>query len=62
MVPKDTCRLREAMTRQCLNGRALARDVSDLRTSVKWMAWAIGIGIPVMALALTIVGVIAALK
>jgi dCTP deaminase len=41
---------------------ALARDVSKLQTSVRWMAWAVGIGIGIMSLALTVVGLIAALK
>jgi dCTP deaminase len=38
---------------------SLARDVGELKTSVKWMAWALGIGVPV---ALVVVGVVAALR
>jgi dCTP deaminase len=41
---------------------ALAKDVSDLKTAVKWMAWAIGLGIAAMTIALTGVGIFAALK
>lgn len=38
---------------------ALARDVSDLKTSVKWMGWAIPI---IVGLGITVIGIIVALK
>jgi dCTP deaminase len=41
---------------------SLARDVSELKGSVSTMTWAIGIAVDIMAIAITIVGVIAALK
>jgi len=41
---------------------SLARDVSDLKTSVRWMAWGIGSLAAVVAIALTVIGVIVAIK
>ncbi len=41
---------------------SLARDVSDLKTSVRWMAWGIGSLAGVVAIDLTVIGIIVAVK
>ena len=41
---------------------SLARDVSELKGSVNTMTWAVGIAVGLMAIAITVVGIIAALR
>jgi hypothetical protein len=41
---------------------SLARDVSELKGSVNTMTWAVGIAVGFMAIAITVVGIIAALR
>jgi hypothetical protein len=40
----------------------LASDVGELKTSVRWMAWAIGAALSLAVISGTVIGLIAALK